>query len=168
MLRRDGTRGLVSGLRAASGEGVKESPSDTGATSKKKTTSSFRNFLVPSTPVAARRRMTTPVVNTHPRHRSNLQEKTKTNPPRAVHSRGGTAPNDHSRGQHTPPTPEQSSKKTTSSFQTSFRVSGMKISGISAARRGIPPELRLRWRRSRRILSHHLPQQAPGIRNFAL
>ena len=28
----------------------------------------------------------------------------------------------------------------------SFRASGMKMSGISAARRGIPPELRLRCR----------------------
>ena len=33
-----------------------------------------------------------------------------------------------------------------SSFRTSFRASGRKISGISAARRGIPPKLRLRCR----------------------
>ena len=55
-----------------------------------------------------------------------------------------------------------------SSFRTSFRASGRKMSGISAARRGLSPELRLRcreataregwrWRSSRGILSHPQP-----------
>ena len=60
--------------------------------------------LVPSTPVVARRRMTTPVVNTRPTPEQPPKKKTKTNPPRAIHSRGGTAPHDHSCGQHTPDT----------------------------------------------------------------
>ena len=52
-------------------------------------------------------------------------KKTKTpqSYPRAVHSRGGTAPNDHSCGQHVTPTLEQpSKKKTTSSFRNLPRL----------------------------------------------
>ena len=44
------------------------------------------------------------------------------------------------------PPSEQTATPPPSSFRTSFRDSGMKISGISAARRRIPPELRLRCR----------------------
>ena len=44
------------------------------------------------------------------------------------------------------PAGKTSLSKISSSFRTSFRDSGMKISGISAARRRIPPELRLRCR----------------------
>ena len=40
------------------------------------------------------------------------KKKTKTNPPRAIHSRGGTAPHDHSCGQHTPDTGATPKKKT--------------------------------------------------------
>ena len=44
------------------------------------------------------------------------------------------------------PAGKTSLSKISSSFRTSFRDSGMKISGISAARRRIPPALRLRCR----------------------
>ena len=89
--------------RRVAPERVKESPFDTGATSKEKTKT---NPLVPSTPVVARRRMTTPVVAP----RSGFY------PPNL---RGETL----------------EVKKNDVIPEFSFRDSGMKISGISAARR---------------------------------
>ena len=87
---------------------------------------------------------------------------------------------DHSRGQALAPATALSPNGNTppSSFQTSFRASGRKMSGISAARRGLPPELRLRcreataregwrWRSSREILSHPLRVLVRAFREFA-
>ena len=57
---------------------------------------------------------------------------------------------DHSRGQALPPAtaPSPTAKESPPVVipEFSFRASGRKISGISAARRGIPPELRMRCR----------------------
>ena len=92
---------------------VVNTPSDTGATSKKKTKTN--PLACPAAgrgaihSVVARRRMTTPVVNTPPDTGAIPKEKNKNQPPRLPRRRagchplcGGTAPNDHSRGQHTP------------------------------------------------------------------
>ena len=95
---------------------------------------------MPSTPVVARRRMTTPVVAP----RSGFY-------PPNLRGVGGTL----------------EVKKNDVIPEFSFRASGRKMSGISAARRGVPLELRLRcreataregwrWRSSRGILSHPL------------
>ena len=98
------------------------------------------------------------------------QNKRQQRPPQNQKAHSVSFPS--SRGQHTPR--HQSNlqrKKTVVIPEFSFRDSGMKISGISAARRRIPPELRLRcreataregrrWRSSRGILSHPLRRPA--------
>ena len=73
----------------------------------------------------------------------------KTKNPSCRHSVAACV-SDHSRGQALPPANPLSTNgnnaKTDVIPEFSFRDSGMKISGISAARRRIPPELRLRCR----------------------
>ena len=94
--------------------------------------------LVPSSPEAARRRMTTPVVNTPPDTGAIPQRKPK--PPHAAAPAWEFVP--RSSASHSPfRNPPQSKRAPPSSFRTSFRASGRKISGISAARRACPPPL---------------------------
>ena len=80
----------------SSPERVKESPSDTGATSKKKTKTN--PLACPAAgrgaihSVVARRRMTTPVVNTPPDTGATSKKKNKNQPPRLPRRRAGCHP----------------------------------------------------------------------------
>ena len=165
--------------RMTTPEGVKESPSDTGATSKEK-----NNIVIPEfsawltlvleqcraenirnlprqrapTPLFPERRpreaCSMPISDCHdlPLATFNLPSRVFRHGCRRAEypeRRWGGFFHTLSRGQALAPATALSpngNNNTPSSFRTSFRVSGMKMSGISAARRGVPPELRLRCR----------------------